>query len=72
MLGNGSPIMSSFAAAIGLDAPVEVCRAPGACSLVLSLVFALSVTLQTDFGAKQVEDALNLSVCCAVNMTWCS
>ncbi|KAL0050781.1 hypothetical protein WJX82_007139 [Trebouxia sp. C0006] len=24
VLGNGSPIMSSFAAAIGLDAPVEV------------------------------------------------
>lgn len=26
VLGNGSPIMSSFAAAIGLDAPVEVCK----------------------------------------------
>lgn len=24
VLGNGSPIMSSFAAAIGLDAPLEV------------------------------------------------
>ena len=25
VLRNGSPIMSSFAAALGLDAPVEVC-----------------------------------------------
>lgn len=24
VLGNGSPVMSSFAAAIGLDAPIEV------------------------------------------------
>lgn len=26
ILGNGSPVMSSFAAAIGLDAPIEVSK----------------------------------------------
>ena len=26
VLGNGAPVMSSFAAAIGLDAPLEVSR----------------------------------------------
>ncbi len=57
VLGNGSPIMSSFAAAIGLDAPVEVCPTHIACmSHSACLVFASTQAVKEKKKEKKKKE----------------
>jgi hypothetical protein len=56
VLGNGSPIMSSFAAAIGLDAPVEVCRTHIACMPHSASLVSYKADRDLTMGSVEIEE----------------